>query len=245
LRETFARRKLPLPEYGASPLAILGGQVQGLGIVAGAAALVGLAVALRVIGRTSRTRARVLDEVRRLMRGGVIESLPGRGLQARGRLGELEATVDLYQDPARTKQSPMWRVLAVGPVKFERPLEARVAGWQGWIDPWMQLGETLIVPAGVGPEFTVHSEHTTTLDHPVVASLRRQGPLMGAGALHVRPDLMRAEVQFRPQPERNRPLFAFLHAMREISEVTPSRHSTTEFARLRRLNITAAGSGGR
>jgi hypothetical protein len=135
----------------------------------------------------------------------------------------------------------MWRVLAVGPVKFERPIEARIAGWQGWIDPWMQLGETLMVPGGVSPEFTVHSEHTTTLDHPVVAALRRQGPSLGAGALHVRPDLMRAEVQFRVEADRNRPLFALLNAMREISETTPSRQSTTDFSRLRRLHVTPAG----
>lgn len=217
--------------------------MNALGLVFGAALLVALAIALRVVGRVSRTRARVLDEVRRMLRGGVVETLPGRGLQARGRLSELEVTVDLHQDATRSAQSPMWRVLAVGPVKFERPVEARIAGWQGWVDPWMQLGETLIVPAGVSPEFTVHSEHTTSLDHPVVAALRRQGPSLGPGALHVRPDLMRAEVQFKLMAERNRALFALLHAMREISETTPSRQSTTEFSRLRRLNVTPAGPG--
>lgn len=217
--------------------------MNALGLIMGAAALVALAVILRAIGRVSRTRSRVLDEVRRMLRGGVVEMLPGRGQQARGRLGELEVTVDLHQDATRSSQSPMWRVLAVGPVKFERPVEARIAGWQGWVDPWMQLGETLIVPGGVSPEFTVHSESTTTLDHPVVAALRRQGPSLGAGALHVRPDLMRGEAQFRLQAERNRPLFALLHAMREISETTPSRQSTTEFSRLRRLNVTPAGPG--
>jgi len=169
-----------------------------------------------------------------MLRGGVVESLPGRGPQARGRLSELEVTVDLFHDSTRSAQSPMWRVLAVGPVRFERPLEARVGGWQGWIDPWMQLGETLMVPAGVGPEFTVHSEHTTSLDHPLVTSLRHQGPSLGPGALHVRRDLMRAEVRFRARAEDNRGLFGYLQAMREISEMPSPRPSTSEFSRLRR-----------
>jgi hypothetical protein len=137
----------------------------------------------------------------------------------------------------------MWRVLAVGPVKLERPLEVRAGGWKGWIDPWMQLGETLMVPASVGPEFTVHSEHTTSLDHLVVIALRRQGPALGPGALHVRHDLMRAEIQFRRRTEDNRPLFAYLHAMREISEVQPAKSSTTEYSRLRRLGVSPGGRG--
>jgi len=208
-------------------------QLFGISVIA--AALVALLILFRALGRVARVRARVLEEVRRMLRGGVVETLPGRGLQARGRLGELEVTVDLFSDSSRPAQSPMWRVLAVGPVRFERPLEARVQHWQGWIDPWMQLGETLLVPGGVGPEFTVHSEHTTSLDHPLVTALRHQGPAIGPGALHVRRDLMRAEVKFRARTEDNRSLLGYLHVMRDLSEAsTQSRASATEFSRLRR-----------
>jgi len=210
-----------------------------LGVAAGAA-LVLIAVLVTYLGRLGRVRGPVLEEVRRSMRGGVIEHLRGRGPQARGRMGQLEVTVDLYRDTARPSQSPMWRVLAIGPVAIERPIEARVGRWQGWIDPWMQLGGTLSVPATVGPEFTVHSEHPTTLEHPVVMALRRQGPSLGAGALHARPDLMRAEVRFSTRLDDNRPLFAYLHAMSEISEIRPARHArgaATSSPRPRRLNI--------
>jgi hypothetical protein len=117
----------------------------------------------------------------------------------------------------------MWRVLAVGPVALDRQIEARIAGWEGWIDPWLQLGETLMVPPGVGPEFSLHAERMPTFDHPVVAALRRQGERLGLGAFHARPDLMRAETRFSPRPEENRPLFAYLHAMAEISELPRTR----------------------
>ena len=129
----------------------------------------------------------------------------------------------------------MWRVLAVGPVPIDRPVEARVAGWQGWIDPWLQIGETLMVPSRVGPEFSLHAERMPSLEHPLVAALRRQGAGLGAGALHARPDLMRAEARFSARPEENRPLFAFLDAMGEISELpyTRSGRKTAEAPRLR------------
>jgi hypothetical protein len=204
---------------------------------AAALALVALLIIIRTIGRTARVRSTVLLEVRRLLRGGVIEKLPRRGQQARGRLGELEITVDLYEDPQRRSQSPMWRVLAVGPVRIDPPIEARVAGWQGWIDSWLQLGETLVIHAGVGPEFTVHSEQPRT-DHRVVTALRHQGASLGPGALHARPDLMRAEVRFRPRHEDNHALFAYLHAMAEISEQRPARmarEATRHAVRLRRV----------
>ncbi|MEK7331317.1 MAG: hypothetical protein AAB113_11005, partial [Candidatus Eisenbacteria bacterium] len=171
----------------------------------------------------ARTRAAVLEQVRRALRGGVVERPAGRGSQVRGRLGQLEITVDLQNDTGRPRQSPMWRVLAVGPVALDRPIEARIAGWEGWIDPWLQLGETLMVPPGVGPEFSLHAERMPIFDHPVVVALRRQGERLGAGALHARPDLMRAETRFSPRPEENRPLFAYLHAMAEISEVPRTR----------------------
>jgi hypothetical protein len=186
--------------------------------IAAVLAAIVLLVVFQRSGRVGRTRSVVLEEVRRLLRGGVIEKPPGRGPQARGRLGELEITVDLFRDPSRPRQSPMWRVLAVGPVALERPVEARVNHWDGWIDPWLQIGETLVVSGGVGPEFTLHAEHLPTLEHPVVVALRRQGERLGAGALHARPDLMRAESRFGLKVEDNRPLFAFLHAMTEISE---------------------------
>jgi hypothetical protein len=188
-----------------------------------AVAVAALAVVARVLGRSARTRAVVLEEVRQSLRGGVVEKPSGRGRQVRGRLGQLEITVDLQRDPVRPRQSPMWRVLAVGPVALERPVEARVAGWEGWIDPWLQLGETLIVPSEIGPEFSLHAERAPSLSHPVVAALRRQGDRLGPGALHARPDMMRTETRFSPRPEENRPLFAYLHAMAEISEASHSR----------------------
>ena len=188
-------------------------------LVAGVVAL----YIVRAVGRVSFTRSAVLDEVRRTLRGGLVEDTPGRGPQARGRLGQLEITVDLHHDPKRPKQSPMWRVLAVGPVRVERPVEVRVGGWEGWIDTWMQLAEARVVPAASGPEFEVHAERAPTLEHPVIVALRRQGPMLGPGALHVRPDLMRAEVRFASRPEDNRELFAFLQSMVEISETGTAR----------------------
>lgn len=185
--------------------------------------ILGLAFVTRGLGRSARTRAAVLEEVRRTLRGGVVEKPPGRSQQARGQLGQLEITVDLQSDPGRPRQSPMWRVLAVGPVPIERPIEARVAGWEGWIDPWLQLGETLMVPAGVGPDFSLHAERMPSFEHPMLAALRRQGERLGAGALYARPDLMHAETRFRAGPEENWPLFAYLHAMAEISELPRTR----------------------
>jgi hypothetical protein len=189
----------------------------------GIVVVAGLVLAAR--GRPARTRAAVLEEVRRLLRGGVVERPARRGEQARGQLGQLEITVDIQSDPGRPRQSPMWRVLAVGPVAIERPIEARVGGWEGWIDPWLQIGETLIVPAGVGPEFSLHAERMPSMDHPVVAALRRQGERLGQGALYARPDLMRAETRFATRLEENRSLFAYLHAMAEISDQSHKRPS--------------------
>jgi hypothetical protein len=194
-----------------------------------AAAVVGY-LAFTMANRVSRVRDSVLDEVRRMLRGGVIDPQPGRGPQARGRLGDLEVTVDLFTDSARGSQSPMWRVLAVGPVRIEHPIEIKVEGWNGWIDSWLQLGETVVVPSGAGPELTVHSEKPIQLEHPVVAAMRRQGAGLGPGALHARPDLMRAEVAFRAQPDGNRSLFSYLHAMGEISE-RPSSQAMRDAAR--------------
>jgi hypothetical protein len=191
--------------------------------IAALAAIIVASLVVRSLGRAGRVRAAVLEEVRRMLRGGLIERTRGRGAQARGRLGELEVTVDLYRDPSRPRQSPMWRVLAVGPVALDRPVEARVDGWDGWIDPWLQLGETLLVPATVGPDFTLHAERLPSFDHVVVVALRRQGERLGRGALHARPDLMRAETTFGSRPEDNRALFAYLHAMAEISEEARGR----------------------
>ena len=189
----------------------------------GVFAMVALLAAARVLGRAARTRATVLEEVRRSLHGGVVERPAGRGALVRGRLGQLELTVDLQNDHTRPRQSPMWRVLAVGPVALDRPIEARIGGWEGWIDPWLQLGETLTVPPGVGPEFSLHGERMPTFDDPLVAALRRQGDRLGPGALHARPDLMRAETRFDVRPEENGALFAYLHAMAEISEAPRAR----------------------
>jgi hypothetical protein len=199
--------------------------------IAALAAVVVAAVVMRSVGRAGRVRAAVLEEVRRMLRGGLIERQRGRGSQARGRLGELEVTVDFYRDPSRPRQSPMWRVLAVGPVALDRPVEARIDGWDGWIDPWLQLGETLVVPSDAGPEFTLHAERMPTFEHVVVVALRRQGERLGRGALHARPDLMRAETAFAARVEDNRALFAYLHAMAEISDEPRTRHPRTPGAR--------------
>lgn len=182
---------------------------------------------VRGAGRANRARGLVLEEVRRLLRGGAVESLRGRGPQARGRLGELEITVDLHHDPQRRGESPMWRVMAVGPVTVASPIEAKVGDWRGWIDPWLQTGQTLMVPGGAGPGFTVHTDQPATLDHPVVVALRRQGPALGSGGLHVQRDFMRAEVRFDPRADGNRGLFAFLHAMAEISSHHPARTASS------------------
>lgn len=187
-------------------------------------------------GRRSRhTRHVVLEEVKRRLRGGSIEHLPARGPRARGRLGELEVTVDLHHEPGRRNESPMWRVMAVGPVRVDEPMEARVADWGGWIDPWMQMEKVLSVPGGSGPAFTIHARQSLTLDHPVIVALRRQGPGLVAGCLHVQHDFMRAEIHYDPRPEDNRGLFAFLDAMSEISAHGSSRHM--EAGRIHRLHV--------
>ena len=178
---------------------------------------------VRQVSGVSRSRRLVLEEVCRKLRGGVIENLSGRGPQARGRLGELEVTVDLLRDSQTHRETPRWRVMAVGPVRLDAPIEAHVDGWREWIDPWLQMARTLSVPGGVGQEFTVHAEEALTLDHPVVVALRRQGPALGPGALHVQHDFMRAEVRFFPDPEKNLGLFGFLQAMAEISNREPAR----------------------
>ena len=203
-------------------------------LAAGALALVG-AILWRILGARSRTRDLVLDEIKRSLRGSVVESLPGRGPQLRGRIGKLEITVDLHEDESRPKQSPMWRVLAVGPVRLDHSIEAKVAGWEGWIDPWLQLGEVSAVPAGVGPAFTLHAERAAPLDHPIVTALRRQGPSLGPGALHARSDLMRTEVKFHVNAQLNKPLFAYMQAMVEISERSGTRPSAPSAPHQRRL----------
>jgi hypothetical protein len=191
--------------------------------------VIALAVALgvwfvvRAIGRVSFTRSAVLDEVRRTLRGGTVERTPGRGPQARGRLGQLEITVDLHHDSRRPHQSPTWRVLAVGPVRVDRPVELRTQGWPGWIDPWMELAETRRFPLGDGLAIETHSERAVPIDHPALQAVRNQAGSLGPGALHVRPDLMRAEIGFAIQPRDNRALFAWLQAMTEISEAATTR----------------------
>jgi len=178
---------------------------------------------VRMLGRVAFARSAVLDEVRRTLRGGTVERTPGRGPQARGRLGQLEITVDLHHDPRRPHQSPTWRVLAVGPVRVERPIELRTEGWQGWIDPWMKLVETRRLPLREGLVIESHSERAVPSDHPALLALEHHAATLGPGALHVRPDLMRAEVGFVAHARDNRPLFAWLQAMAEISESATTR----------------------
>jgi hypothetical protein len=192
--------------------------------VAGAATGVLIYSVISALIRVPLTRSAVLEEVRRMLRGGTVEKTPGRGLQARGRLGQLEVTVDLAEDSKRRGQSPMWRVLAIGPVRLERPIEVTVGEWKGWIDSWMQLAETRsIASANGGPTLAAHAEVAPTPEHPVVAALHRHHAQLAPGALHARPDLMRAEVRFSPRVEDNRGLFAYLAAMNEISDTPSSR----------------------
>ena len=181
-------------------------------------AVAAIGFASRRLGRAAGTRAAVFEEVRRTLRDGTLERAGGVTV-VRGKLGPLEVLVDLQSDSKRPRQSPMWRVSAEGPVAFERPLEARVGGWEGWIDPWLQLGETLTVLNGAGPGFTLHAERPPRPDHPLAAALRRQGERLGAGALHGRQDLMRVETRFSARLEENRPLFAYLHVVGEIAEL--------------------------
>ena len=204
--------------------------------LATAAIVVILSIATRAMSRARRARRIVLEEVRRRLSGGTIERLPSRGPQARGRLGELEVTVDLHHDAQRRNEPPMWRVMAVGPVGVTEAVEAHVGDWRGWIDPWMQMEKALPVSAAAGPSFTVHAHTPLTLEHPVVVALRRQGPALNSGGLHVQRDFMRAEVRFDPHPENNRGLFGFLDAMSEISSRESSRTVTSP--RVVRVNFT-------
>jgi hypothetical protein len=194
---------------------------------------------IRILGRVPITRSVVLDEVRRTLRGGTVERTPGRGPQARGRLGQLEITVDLHHDPRRP-HSPMWRVLAVGPVRVERPVELRTQGWQGWIDPWMELAETRRFTVGDGVVVETYSERAVPFDHPALVALGHQTATLGPGVLHVRPDLMRAEVGFADRVRDNRPLFAWLQAMAEISESATTRaHRDAAVRALRETRVHA------
>ena len=190
-----------------------------LGVVA---LLIVAGFALRRIGRAAATRGAVTEEVRRTLRDGRIERQGGVTV-VRGHLGHLEVAVDLQRDPKRPKQSPMWRVSAEGPVAVDRPIEARVGGWEGWIDPWLQLGETLTVLSAAGPGFTLHSERPPRPDHALAAALRRQGERLGPGAFHARQDLLRAETRFGSRLEDNRPLFAYLRVIGEIAELPQVR----------------------
>jgi len=196
---------------------------QWMWYVAGAATGVVVYSIISALIRVPLTRAAVLEEVRKMLRGGVVEKTPGRGLQARGRLGQLEVTVDLADDHKRRGQSPMWRVLAVGPVRIEHPIEVTVGDWKGWIDSWMQLAESRSYPAHGGPALVGHSEVEPAPDHPVIAALQRHHATLAPGALHARPDLMRAEVRFSPRAADNRGLFAYLGTMAEISDSPGSR----------------------
>jgi hypothetical protein len=69
----------------------------------------------------------------------------------------------------------------------------------------------------------------------VIVALRRQGPALIPGALHVQRDFMRGEVRFHPRAEDNRGLFAFLDAMAEISSRQSAR--TARSARIVRTNV--------
>ncbi len=191
-------------------------------ILGGIVVVAAIGLAARRLGRAAGTRAAVFEEVRRTLRDGTTERVVGV-TTVRGHLGPLGVSVDLQSDPRRPKQSPMWRVTATGPVALERPVEARIGGWEGWIDPWLQLGETLAVLSGAGPGFTLHAERPPRPDHPLAAALRRQGERLGPGAIHARHDLLRVETRFSARLEENRPLFAYLHVVGEIAELPQVR----------------------
>lgn len=191
-------------------------------ILGGIVVVVAVAFASRRLGRAAATRSAVFEEVRRTLRDGRTERAGGVTV-VRGSLGPLAVSVDIQRDPLRAKQSPMWRVIAEGPVALERPTEARVGGWEGWIDPWLQLGETLTVLNGAGPGFTLHAERPPRPDHPLVAALRRQGERLGPGAVHARHDLLSVQTRFSARLEENRPLFAYLHVIGEIAELPQMR----------------------
>ena len=191
-------------------------------ILGGIVVVVAVGFASRRLGQTAATRSAVFEEVRRTLRDGRTERAGGITV-VRGSLGPLDVSVDIQGDPKRPKQSPMWRVVAEGPVALERPIEARVGGWEGWIDPWLQLGETLTVLNGAGPGFTLHAERAPRPDHALVAALRRQGERLGPGAVHARHDLLRVETRFGGHLEENRPLFAYLHVIGEIAELAQVR----------------------
>jgi hypothetical protein len=191
-----------------------------LGWIAGViVAVVVLTLVGRRLGRAAATRAAVMEEVRRTLREGTLERAEGGTTRVRGRLGPLEVMVDLQRDARRPRQSPMWRVTAEGPVGLDQPIEARIAGWEGWIDPWMQLAETLSVAGVDGLPLTLHADRTPGAEHPLVAALKGQGERLGPGAIHVRHDLIRVETRCSPRLEENRPLFAYLHVVGEMAEL--------------------------
>lgn len=195
-----------------------------LGWIAGAVVAVAVLVWLwRRLNRGAGTRAAVIEEVRRTLREGTLEKGEGRAPRVRGRLGPLEVTVDMQSDGRRPHQSPMWRVTAEGPVGLDYPIEARIAGWEGWIDPWMQLGESLSVSCVDGLPVTLHADRAPSADHPLVGALKRQGERLGPGAIHARHDLIRVETRCSPRLEENRPLFAYLHVVGEMAELPPVR----------------------
>src|SRR5438552_3909493 len=105
----------PIPFSVETSLSLL------LWIVGGLVGIALLSAMVRAFSRSARTRAEVQEEIRRLLHGGVIDRPPGRGSQVRGRLGQVEVTVEVHRARARPRQSPMWRVLAVGPVPIDRP----------------------------------------------------------------------------------------------------------------------------
>jgi len=191
-------------------------------IAGGIVAVAVLVLVMRRLGRMAGTRAAVIEEVRRTLREGTLERSGGNA-QVRGRLGPLEVTVDLQSDTRRPRQSPMWRVTAEGPVGLDHPIEARIAGWEGWIDPWMQLGESLSVAGEGGPPLTLHADRPPDASHPLVTALQRQGERLGPGAIHLRHDLIRVETRCSARLEENRPLFAYLHVVGEMAELPPLR----------------------
>ena len=179
-----------------------------------------LHVALRA-RRDAQTRIHDRHHAQLLLHGDMGE-IDSQARPIRLRLSGL-VVVDLHHDPQRRHERASWRVMAVGPVRVADPIEAHVGSWRAWIDPWMEREQALSVAASGGPAFSVHARNDLTLDHPVVVALRRQGPALASGGLHVQRDFMRAEIPFDPHPENNRGLFAFLDAMGEISGYVPSR----------------------
>jgi hypothetical protein len=203
------------------------------------AAAAGGALLCAVVGALLRAQSwkhQVLHAVAHRLRGGVVDHVRGHGFRARGQLGQLEVTVEMHRDSRRPTESPMWRVLAVGPVRIDQPVEVAAGGWTTDIDPWLERLAPIAVPSGEGPVLAVRAQQPVPFDHPVLEAMREQGAAITNGALYVRPDLMRAEVHVERHGEAGG-LFAYLAAMSDVSERRRARETGPRSPRTGHLHV--------